>query len=47
MEYQLDFTYKNGAADFCRCFDYEHLGKEIHSINWDVIESITIKPWKD
>lgn len=47
MEYQLDFIYHNGAADFAHIFGEEHLAKEIASIDWHYIESISIKPWED
>lgn len=47
MEYQLDFVYKNGAADFAHIFGENLLTLEILSVDWSEVASISIKPWED
>ena len=47
MEYQIDYTYKNGAANFAKAFDAADMIAAIEAINWDEVAAISVFPWKD
>jgi len=47
MEFQIDINYKSGGKDFTKALDEIDLIHWVMDADFTVIESFTVKEWKD